>query len=124
MSFHIFTIRNPKYKSLITRTKNQIDKKLKNQISAYYRWRKLSWMRIESVWKQKGIYYLKDDDMNREEHEKLYQLFLIEDAEKLQFLLPMIEYYAAQGRLLTIDGDGELEAVFVRLQAALQIASN
>jgi adenylate kinase len=38
--------------------------------------------------------------------------------------LPMIEYYAAQGRLITIDGDGELEAVFARLQAALENASN
>ena len=38
--------------------------------------------------------------------------------------LPMIEYYAAQGRLVTIDGDGELEAVFGRLQKALESASN
>jgi len=38
--------------------------------------------------------------------------------------LPMIEYYAAQGRLVTVDGDGELEAIFTRLQTAPETASN
>jgi hypothetical protein len=90
-SLHVFVNKDPKLKSLIKATRKKIASDIKKQISEYFQWRKQSWLRIQSVWTQKAIYYYRDDALNREEHEKLYQLFLIEDAEKLKFLLPIVE---------------------------------
>lgn len=83
--------KNPKFKAYAKKIKKKLENQITKQIKNYKSWRKLSWKKIEAVWKQKGMYYLRDDKLNREEHEKLYQLFLIEDADKLNFLLPMID---------------------------------
>ena len=91
VSNDIWTRKDPKFKSYARKIKTNLESQIKKQIKSYQSWRKLSWKKIEALWKQKGSYYNKDDNMNREEHEKLYQLFLIEDADKLNFLLPMID---------------------------------
>jgi rubrerythrin len=83
--------KDPNFKKYARKMKATIKQQITNQVKTYRTWRKLSCKKIESVWKQKNIYYHRDDNLNREEHEKLYQLFLIEDADKLNFLLPMVE---------------------------------
>lgn len=91
LDYHLWQPAKPKARKAMLQTRKRLEKQIKSQIKGYSKWHKLGWKRIEAVWKQKGFYYLHDEELNRSEHEKLYQLFIIENGEKLKYLLPMID---------------------------------
>lgn len=88
---HLWVAENPKKKKYMKKASKKLKKLAKYQIKDFKHWYWESWQRIKDVWKAKGHYYLRDDKLNREEHEKLYQLFLIETSEKLKYLLPLLD---------------------------------
>ena len=87
-------VSNKVQEKLLKLAKKKLETFMKTQISRYRIWQKDSWKKITEVLKRRGPLMLKNEELNRSEHEKLYQLFIVENAEKRAFLLPILNIEA------------------------------
>ena len=96
------------FKDFLKIAKKTIKKMRKRQLKVYYKWRKESWANVQKYLSAKQKIYDGDDALNVFENEKFYQLFLVEDSEKREYLLPLLDL---QNKVLRRVAD-ELELLY------------
>lgn len=95
------------YADYLKIAKKKLTSLRKKQVTRYEEWRKQSWTNIQKYLEANQRVLQADDDMNVMENEKYYQLFLVEDGDKRQHVIPFLNL---ENRLLEII-DAELEVV-------------
>jgi hypothetical protein len=95
------------YHDYLKMAKKKLVKMRKQQLARYAQWRQESWHNINKYLEASQRIFNANDALNMEENEKYYQLFLVEDGEKRQHLIPFVDL---ETRLLAII-EGELEII-------------
>lgn len=100
-------IKKKSYEDNLNVAKKRLNALRKRQVKKYEEWRKQTWANIEKFLNAKQKIYDVDDTLNISENEKYYQLFLVEDSDKRQHLVPFLDL---ENRLLEII-ETELEII-------------